>query len=296
MRTGILGDPDGGYVRLLTETAVRLGHKTEILRFEELAASVRDGALQIRSGSNRVDQLDAMIVRTMPPGSLEQVVSRMDLLCSLEAQGVLVVNPPKALECAVDKSLTTQRLAKAGIAVPDTMICETFEQAMDAWEELGRDVLVKPLFGSEGRGIVRVTEEELAVRVFRTLTRIGSVLYLQRFLKTPAGDIRILLLDGQLIGAIRRIPRAGEFRANLACSGTAVLHQPTDRELQLAMRAADATGSVFAGVDLMYDAVDRPVVIEVNAVPGWKGLQQVCGIDVAEIFLSWLAKQIETSM
>lgn len=296
MRTGILGHPDGGYVRLLTETAARLGYRTEILRFEELAANVRDGALQIRSGSSRVDQFDAMIVRTMPPGSLEQVVSRMDLLCSLEAQGVLVVNPPKALECAVDKSLTTLRLAKVGIAVPDTIICETFEQAMDAWEELGRDVVVKPLFGSEGRGIVRVTEEELAVRVFRTLTRIGSVLYLQRFLKTSAGDIRILLLDGQLIGAIRRIPTAGEFRANLACSGAAVLHQPTDRELQLAMRAADATGSVFAGVDLMYDAADRPVVIEVNAVPGWKGLQQVCGIDVAEIFLCWLAKQVETSM
>ena len=128
-----------------------------------------------------LDALDAVLVRTMPPGSLEQVIARMDLLAGLQASGIRVVNPPRALECAVDKYLTTQRLAEHGIPVPDTIVCEGAEAALQAFEQLGRDVVVKPLFGAEGRGIVRVTDLEIAQRVFRALERISAVLYVQRF-------------------------------------------------------------------------------------------------------------------
>ncbi len=294
MQIAIVGDPAGSYVQLLAATATKLGHIPHIIAFDQLNLAVSDGRLIIGSEICEPEQLDAVVVRTMPPGTLEQVVWRMDLLAALEARGIAVVNPPKALECAVDKALTTQRLALSGIPVPNTVVCESFERAMAAWSELGRDVLVKPLFGSEGRGIVRVCEEEIAVRVFRTLTRLGSVLYLQRCLETTNGDLRLLLLDGQLLGAIRRIPDAGEFRANLACAGTAIAYEPSERERELAEHAAQVTQSVFAGVDLMYDDDGEPLVIEVNAVPGWKGLQQACRINVAEVFLHWLQRRVGT--
>lgn len=292
MQIAIVGDPAGGYVQRLAAAATELGHTPHVIAFDQFDLGVSGG--RPRTGSEVCDpeQLDAVVVRTMPPGTLEQVVWRMDLLAGLEAQGLAIVNSPKALECAVDKALTTQRLALARIPVPDTIVCESFERAMAAWSELGRDVLVKPLFGSEGRGIVRICEEEIAVRVLRTLTRMGSVLYLQRCLDTTGGDLRLLLLDGQLLGAIRRIPGAGEFRANLACAGTAIAYEPTDAERELAVRAAEVTQSVFAGVDLMYDDDGQPLVIEVNAVPGWKGLQQACRVNVAEVFLRWLESRV----
>lgn len=260
------------------------------LFFEQLTAHVETGRMSWRCRELDLKLLDVILVRTMPPGTLEQVVARMDILAGLEAVGVSVLNPPKSLECAVDKYLTTQRLAMAGLPVPKTVVCENSETALLAFDQLGRDVVVKPLFGAEGRGIMRVSDPELALRAFRTLERLGAVLYLQQFVAGPGFDIRILLLDRQLVGSMKRVPKPGDFRANISQHGTAVLHVPTDRELHLARESAHVTGSIFAGVDLMYDEFGEPLVIEVNAVPGWRGLQKACDVDVPGMLFEWLER------
>ena len=112
----------------------------------------------------------------MPPGSLEQVVFRMDLLHRLQARGAVVLNPPAAVETCVDKYLASARLAAAGLLVPPTAVCQHADAALEAFAALGGNVVVKPLFGSEGRGMVRVSDPETAWRVFRTLERTGAVL------------------------------------------------------------------------------------------------------------------------
>lgn len=288
MQIGVFGNADSWYVDQLCQTGHQRGHTMFPLRFEQFSSVVGSGGVEWWCADRCLNELDAVIVRTMPPGTLEQVVSRMDLLNGLEAHGIRIVNPPRALECAVDKYLTTQRLAQQGLPVPETVVCETAETGMEAFERLGGDVLVKPLFGAEGRGIIRVSDPSLALRALRTLERLGAVLYIQKFLNGSGDDLRILLLGDALVGSMRRSPCPGEFRANLALQGTATAHQPTPVELELARAAATAVGSLFAGVDLMYDADGRLYVIEVNAVPGWKGLQQVCRVDVADRLLQWI--------
>ncbi|MEY3176737.1 MAG: Alpha-aminoadipate--LysW ligase LysX [Planctomycetota bacterium] len=295
MRLGIFAASGSAYAQLLSDAARERRHQPVLLDFESLSAATRNGRMCWHCSGHDLTTMDAIVVRTMPPGSLEQVVARMDLLAGVEAAGVPVVNPPKSLECAVDKYLTTQRLALAGLPVPDTVVCESADAALAAWDQLGRDVVVKPLFGAEGRGILRISDQELALRAFRTLERLGAVLYLQQFLTGPRYDLRLLLLDGQLLGAIQRIPRQGDFRANLSQQGTAVPWTPSAEELQLACRAAEITGALFAGVDLMHTADLQPVVIEVNAVPGWKGLQQTCGVPVAAKFVEWLERRASLS-
>ena len=151
---------------------------------------------------------------------------------------------------------------------------------MSAFEELGRDVVVKPLFGSEGRGIVRVSDPDLAHRTFRTLMRLDAVLYLQRFIQHGGYDVRILVLDNEVVGGIqRRSPN--DFRTNVSREAIAVPHQPTHHEMDLALKATATTGALIAGVDLLYDQDGRCYVIEVNAVPGWQAFGRVTGIDVA---------------
>lgn len=258
------------------------------LRFEEFHSRISNGGISLSCGDKDLREFDIILIRTMPPGTLEQVVVRMDQLAGLEAVGVRVVNPPRSLECAVDKYLTTQRLALAGLPVPLTVICEDCETALDAFVQLGGDVVVKPLFGAEGRGIMRISDPDLALRAFRTLERLGSVLYLQQFVHGPGFDLRILLLDGELIGSMKRTPKAGDFRSNISQHGTGTFHLPAAEEMQLAISAAQVTGCVFAGVDLMYDQRNEPVLIEVNAVPGWRGLQQTCSVNVTERLFQWL--------
>ena len=229
-------------------------------------------------------KFDAVIVRTMPPGSLEQVVFRMDALARLEASGVCVLNSPKAIECAVDKYLTTARLEAAGLSVPATVVCENSDDALAAFVRLGDDVVVKPIFGSEGRGILRVSDPDLALRTFRTLERLQAILYLQRFVDHLGFDIRVLVLDGRVLGGMRRLSE-NDFRTNVSREGKGAPHVVTDHEADWALRATAATGARFAGIDILYDREGRGFVIEVNAVPGWRAFQRVTQMDVARLVI-----------
>ena len=294
MRLGVLGNSESWYVADLQRVAQHRGHACERLEFSQLIGAAGGTLATSRHGAENLLGYDAVIVRTMPPGSLEQVVFRMDLLHQLVDGGVLVLNPPRSLECAVDKYLTTARLARVGIPVPETIVCEGFEEAMGAFHTLGGDVVVKPLFGSEGRGIVRVSDPDLAHRVFRTLERIDSVLYLQRFVRHPGYDIRILILGGRVVGSMKRISTT-DFRTNVSRDAQTAIHTPTATEIDFARRAVECTGATFAGVDLLYNELGELFVIEVNAVPGWRAFARTTGIDVADQVIQWIEANHERS-
>jgi ribosomal protein S6--L-glutamate ligase len=213
----------------------------------------------------------------------------MDALHRLAAVGVPVWNPPRAVEAAVDKYLTLSLLERRGLPIPATWAGPSAEQALAAFEELGGDVVVKPLFGSEGRGIVRISDRELAWRCFHMLERTAAVLYLQRRIRHPGHDLRLFVLRGRVLAAMRRSARGGEWRTNVAVGGEAEAWRPDPQAERLALAAADALGAEFAGVDLIED-LDRGslVVLEVNAVPGWRALARVTGVDVAAALLDAL--------
>lgn len=288
MRIGVLGNEGSWYVEELCRVGRQAGHAVVPLVFPALTAGTLDGRLQMHGGEDSLFDLDAIIVRTMPPGSLERIVTRMDLLSGLQEAGVRIINSPKAIECAVDKWLTTQKLQQSGIPVPDTAVCEESDAAIELYAQLGGDVVVKPLFGSEGRGIIRVDSPDLAWRVFRSLERIGAVMYLQRFIPSIDGDYRILLLDGQVLGSMKRTAATDDFRTNAAQSGVCSPWTPGTAEIRLARQAAEATDCVFCGVDLIYDPTGQAQVLEVNAVPGWKALQNVCDLCVPSHLYRWI--------
>ena len=288
MHIAVLGNAGSWYCNTLERAARERGHRSTRLDFRRLISHV-DTSQSLVQGSeldltNRgragVEKIDAVIVRTMPPGSLEQVVYRMDALASIQAAGTVVINSPKALECAVDKYLTTARLAAAGLPVPETVVCESADEALLQFARLGGDVVVKPLFGSEGRGILRVSDPDLALRAFRSLERIGAVLYLQRYVQHEGFDIRAMILDGKLLGGMRRISEK-DFRTNISRDARAELYTLSDKESELALAASATIGTRFAGVDLLYGRDGQCYVLEVNAVPGWRAFQKATGCDVA---------------
>ncbi len=287
MKIALLAQPGSWYSRDLTRAAIEHGHESRPFDFSKLVGAVGGHDRGLAVDGDDLLSYDVVIVRTMPPGSLEQVVYRMDALWRLKSAGVVVINPPKALECAVDKYLALVRLESAGLTVPATIVCENAEAALVAFDHLGGDVVVKPIFGSEGRGIVRVSDRDLALRTFRTLERIGAVLYVQRFIENEGFDVRVLVLGKRILGGMRRRAN-GDFRANISCQAIAEEYRPTDDECQMALGAAEATGARFAGVDLLYDRDGTCYVIEVNAVPGWRAFQRVTGLDVAGAVISSL--------
>ncbi len=278
MRIALLSGGSGWHVQDLLRAAADLGHAPRHLDFRHLA-SERPFA-----------EFDAVLVRTMPAGSLEQVVFRMDLLHAAITNGVTVLNPPRAVETCVDKYLTNVRLQAARLPVPDTVVCQRSDDALAAFERLGGDVVVKPLFGAEGRGMVRVTDAEVAWRTFRAIEQTGGVLYLQRFVRHPGWDVRAFVLGGRVVAAMRR-RASSDWRTNVAQGGTAERLELAPAEQKLALRAAEATGAVVAGVDLLPGPNGEWYVIEVNAVPGWRAINQACHLDMATRIVRFLAEE-----
>lgn len=315
MRIAILSGGDGWHVRDLLRAAADLGYTAEVVDFRRVQASVgheflpplrcgeggKGGEVRgsqvtrqdlspqspLRNGEGEPDLngFDAVIVRTMPPGSLEQVVFRMDLLHALANRGVNILNPPRALEVCVDKYLALERLQEAGLLVPETIVCQRADDALEAFEKLGGDVVVKPIFGSEGRGMMRITDPELAWRTFRAIERTQAVLYLQRFIRHPGWDLRAFVLNGKVIAAVRRVS-SGDWRTNVAQGARAELAQLTPTQTELALRASSAVGTIAAGVDLLPGPHGELYVIEVNAVPGWRALAPATGVDVARAIVN----------
>jgi len=284
MKLAILAFGNGWHVRDLQRAAAAAGHEAAFLDFRKVS-----GGVAVTHGPLR--QFDAVIVRTMPPGSLEQVVFRMDLLHRLRAEGVPVFNSPAALEASIDKYATTARLHAAGLPTPATIVCQDADTALEAFHLLGGDVVVKPLFGSEGRGIVRVNDSEIAWRTFRTLERLQTVLYLQKFVDNPGWDLRAFVLGGRVLTAMRRHAN-NDWRTNVAQGGRSEPVQLSPQQETLALRAAAALQVDMAGIDLLPDRSGQFYVLEVNAVPGWRALSKTTNVDVAAEAISHVARSL----
>lgn len=306
-RLGILGRPENWYFRDLQRAAVDLGVATDHLDFQNLQVSLMhtpsDSSGDARNQGQRLAVWagpedtsicpapgSAILVRSMPLGSLEQVIFRMDVLQAWQAQGVAVINSPYCLETSIDKWLTLHRLHAAGVQVPSTIACQDRHQAMEAFATLGEDVLVKPLFGGEGRGIIRLQDKDLAWRTFATLQQLGLVLYVQRFVPHFGYDVRVLFIGGELL-SIRRHARDGEYRTNVSQGGLAEPHLLTDAERDLAIRCASAVSGDVVGVDLLPARDGALYALEVNAVPGWKAVASCLKVDVARRIVAYCQKK-----
>ena len=237
---------------------------------------------------------DAVFVRTMPRGTLEQIVFRMDLLQRLMLAETSVINSPQTIEASVDKYLCLAKLAAAEIPVPNTQVSQTLDQAVADFKLLGGDVVIKPIFGSMGRGIERLTDIDQARDCFVRLIQQGSVVYQQEFVPSGGSDLRLLVIDQQ-VWSMRREATSG-WITNISQGGQGFAHEPTELEVDLAKRAARAVHASIAGVDLVYDqTTGQAKVLEVNASVGWKEISRVLKVDFAEQVLLSIANAVKTT-
>ncbi len=278
LRVAILSaERRGWHLAELQRALAERGHHGYVLPVEHLVGRIGD-APRLASDDVAIDECDAVLVRIIPRGSLEQIIFRMDALHRLERLGVPVVNAPRALERTVDKFLTSALLEDAGLPTPRTVVAERMDDAMAAFREMG-DVVVKPLFGSNGRGMVRVTDEEIAYRVFRALELERAVFYVQQTVPHEGRDLRCFVVGGQVLAAAWR--SADGWRTNAARGGRMSAAELSPEWTELSLRAAEAVGTEYAGVDLLPGTDGTTYVLEVNGIPGWRGLQGTTDVDIA---------------
>jgi RimK family alpha-L-glutamate ligase len=288
VRVAILAARQGWHTDQLRRALAERGHDGCVLPYEALVVRLGATARFVSAGED-LAACAAVLARIIPAGSLEQIIFRVDALHALEERGVPVINSPRTIERTVDKLWTTALLAQAGLAVPETVVCEHPDEALAAFRALG-DVIVKPLFGSMGLGMVRVTSEEMAFRVFRTLETLRGVYYVQRTIDHGGCDLRAFVVGGRVIGAIER--SAPGWKTNLARGGRARAVTLEPQQTELALAAARAVGADYAGVDLLPARDGTVYVVEVNGIPGWRGLQEATSLDVAAAIVELLVGRL----
>lgn len=276
-KIGILSSQRGYHVLALEEAVRNRSCEPVYFPITRLAASV-GGRPALHAGGESLEDCKALLVRTIPTGSLEQIIFRMDVLHRLENLGVRVVNSASAIERTVDKYYTSFLLADAGIPTPRTLVTEDFRTALAACVEM-KDVILKPLFGSEGKGMVRISDEETAYRVLRAWELNRYIYYIQEYVPHFRKDIRAFVVGDRVVAAMLRTGTG--WKTNFS-KGAKVEPVALSAEMEdLALRAVRLLQLDYAGVDLMPAEDGRTYVIEINSIPGWRGLQKTTGQSIA---------------
>jgi len=244
------------------------------------------------AGAGRIslEEADALVIRPIGKGSIEELVFRMDILHRLERSGLYIINPPKAIEHCVDKYSVLAVLVESGVPVPRTATTENVTQALKAFADLGKDVIVKPIFGSRGEGTTRIVDEEIASTAFKTIAFNHGVIYLQEFINHGFSDIRAFVLGDRVVAAMKRT--ASSWKTNYSQGAKpefVVLDKSVD---DLTVKSAKVVGCKLAGVDVL-GGEKGPCVVEVNSQPGWKGLQSVTNINIADQVIEFVLSELK---
>ena len=296
MQFVILSARTGWHTDELCRAFAARGHVAIVLRYESMIARLGGprSAAGLTNEQAALFHSDAVLARIIPSGSLEQIIFRVDALHWIEDHGVLVINSPRAIERSVDKFYTDALLHEAGLDTPETVVCETAADAVAAVGRFG-DAVIKPIFGSMGSGLVRVSDPDVAFRIVRALDQVRTVFYVQRYVEHDGRDIRVFVVGGRVLGAIERRALPGDWRTNVARGADAVPFELPVAWAQMAVRAAAAIGADYAGVDLLPSPDGRVFVLEVNGIPGWEGLQRATGLDVADALAAHVESRVRAA-
>ena len=225
-----------------------------------------------------------ILVRGFGADATQKIFFRLDLLSAIEQYNIRLINSREALEIASDKFLTSILLEKNNIPTPKTVVCENPESALESFEELGSDIILKPLYGSKGIGITRLNDKGFAENVIYTLSNLNEIFYLQEYVEHFNRDIRILVIGNKAIAGMYRI--SDNWKTNVHAGAKVQPINLNNELIQLAIKSAKVTKTEIAGVDII-ESEKGYYVIEVNSIPGFTGLQKVCKENIAEKIIDY---------
>ncbi len=238
----------------------------------------------------------AAFVRGIAGGTLQQVITRLNVLHMLTKQWVRIYNQPQAIERTVDKAMTSFLLRMHGVATPATWACESRVQAEILRQNAltkKQQLVIKPLFGSQGQGVRKLLEN--APMPVPMQQYVDGVYYLQQFIQSADAphDYRVLVVAGKVIAAMKR--QGESWVNNVASGGRCAAIVPTDALAQLAIEAAKAVEIDYCGVDIIQAVNGEYFVLEVNSIPAWRGLQSVTEFNIAQVLVDDLLDKLSST-
>jgi len=275
--------------RRLVEAALIAGHSIRVIDhvrcFMDISAD--QPTVHYKDEEFRPTDFDAIIPRI---GSSVTFYG-CAVVRQFEMMGVYCVNESVAITRARDKLRSLQLLSRKGIGIPVTSFANSPDDVDGLIREVGgAPLVIKLLEGTQGIGVVLAETQKAAASVIQAFMGNKTNILVQEFIEEAGGsDVRCFVVDGKVIAAMQRQAPEGEFRSNLHRGGTAAVVRLTPKERATAVRAAKVMGLTVAGVDILRSE-RGPLVMEVNASPGLRGIEEATGIDVAGLIVKTLER------
>ena len=273
----------------LIEAGVQKGWDIEVIDYLKCSIEIMKGELHINYLGKKLPTPDAIIPRI----GASRTFYGTAMVRHFEMMDVFSTSGNLAIARSRDKLRSLQVLSKHNVDMPKTVFASNKSSAKDVIALSGGTPLVlKILEGTQGVGVVLVDTEKAAKSVLDAFYGMDVNLLVQEFIKEAGGaDIRALVVDGTVVGAMKRQGATGDFRSNLHQGGSATAHKLTRKEKSTALAAAKAMGLGVCGVD-MIESARGPLVMEVNSSPGLEGIEKSTEIDIAGKVMDYIGKNV----
>ncbi|MCU0359996.1 MAG: 30S ribosomal protein S6--L-glutamate ligase [Bacteroidia bacterium] len=275
--------------RRILEAGEARGHEMLLLDHMKCVLVIEQGRPHIYFNGKEIVGVNAVIPRigasaTFYGSAVVRQFEMMKIFTAVESQ---------ALVRSRDKLRTLQILARAGLGIPKTAFASSpKDKDIDSLIDNigGAPCVIKLLEGTQGIGVILAENQKAAKSVVEAFLKLEANMLVQEFIAEANGaDIRVFIVDGQVVGAMKRQAKEGEFRSNLHRGGSSMVVQLSADEKAAAVKAAKKLGLAIAGVDLL-QSKRGPLVMEVNSSPGLEGIEGATGVDVATKMIEYVER------
>lgn len=291
LRIGVVGIPGGWSSEKLADAVAAQTGSRILIDITKVEVCLLSG--KVRFDDLELTSLDGIIVKKINSIYSPVDLERLELLRYLQAQGVMIFSKPENIQRLISRLSCTVTLRNAGIPMPQTVITENEQLAREAVLKLGR-VVLKPLFSTKARGMVIVesSESDLEEKI-RAFKQANSVMYVQQMIDIPGRDLGVVFLGGRYLATYARQGSGDSWNTTINSGGHYVAHEPSAEILQLAEKAQAPFALDFTCVDVV-ETSEGPMVFEVSAFGGYRGLLDSHGIDAAKLYTNYVFDKLQT--
>lgn len=273
----------------LVEAGLQRGHSIEVIDPLKCDLIIEKKKPTVYYKGRHLDTTDAIIPRI----GASITYYGTAVVRQFQMMGAFTTTTSDSLIKSRDKLRSLQILSRSKLGLPKTIFTNYSRDVKEAIHHVGgAPLVIKLLEGTQGLGVVLAETENAAESVIEAFNGLEARVILQEYIKEAKGaDLRAFIVDGKIVGAMKRQAKEGEFRSNLHRGGTARIIRLSEAEQYAAVKAAEAMGLGVAGVDML-QSERGPLILEVNSSPGLEGIERATGTDIATAIISYIERNI----
>ena len=290
-RVAVVGVPGGWSSESLADALAELSGFRCLVDLSVVSVDLSKG--QAYHEELELTSLDGLAIKKVGHAYSPKLLDRLEMLRAVAGRGVRMFSPPDSIYMVLNRLSCTVSLNLAGLPIPPTVITENPVQAARAVERFGRAVL-KPLFTSKARGMMVLETGPTLLEEIENYKAYGNdVIYIQKLLDLPGQDLGMVFMGGKYLATYARVGREGAWNTTTASGGRYQPYQPSEELIELARRAQKIFNLDFTCVDVA-ETSEGPVIFEVSAFGGFRGLKEGCGLDAAKLYAQYIMNELES--